>query len=96
MNISIYQKRAYLIIFSLIILYYLKRIITVKENINKNNIKQLIPFILIAITPFIWYFIISNHSHMHYFFTYRNLIIFFFSGLCCLEFLCYKNITKSN
>ncbi|MCR5157235.1 MAG: hypothetical protein K6C96_11200 [Butyrivibrio sp.] len=36
---------------------------------------KIIPYMIIALTPFAWYFVLANHSHIHYFFTYRNLAV---------------------
>lgn len=47
---------------------------------NKHNksifcYKKLPSYILVGIYPFVWYFILSNHSYWHAFFTYRTLSI---------------------
>ncbi|MBE5826490.1 MAG: hypothetical protein E7307_07620 [Butyrivibrio sp.] len=34
-----------------------------------------IPYMMIALIPFAWYFVLANHSHIHYFFTHRNLAV---------------------
>lgn len=44
-------------------------------------------FLLIAITPYIWYNVLANHSQIHCWFTYRTQIITTFailSGFACL------------
>lgn len=94
-NVSIYHKKAYLIIFGLIGIYYIKRLIDVRNNLTLNSIKQILPFLCIALMPFAWYFVVSNHSFIHYWFTYRELFIFFFAVLCSLEYLIIKTRNKS-
>lgn len=37
--------------------------------------KKAIPFLIIAFIPFIWYFVLQNHSYFHSYFTYRNLVL---------------------
>lgn len=39
-----------------------------KENINVKNI---IPLIIFALIPYAWYIVLSNHSGIHYWMTYR-------------------------
>ena len=58
-----------------------------KKNIviNKDCIKKIIPFLLVAILPIIWYIVLSNHTVQHAFFVYRNMLIFLFGILICLD-----------
>lgn len=51
---------------------------------SKRVIVSLLPLLLIALYPYIWYLIMTNHSHIHHFFTYRNQIISLF---CLLTFI---------
>ena len=44
-----------------------------KENINLKSVN--ISVLLCAILPFLWYMVVSNHSYIHYWFTYRILAI---------------------
>lgn len=39
---------------------------------------------IISLTPFVWYIILSNHSYIHFWFTYRELSIFIFPIGCIL------------
>ncbi len=41
-------------------------------------------FIFVGIMPIVWYAILSNHSYIHSFFTYRELTISVFALLCML------------
>ena len=86
-NVLIYKKRGYFVIFALTAVYYVKRIIPSRKNINKVNLKHSIPLLIMASSPFIWYFVCCNHSYIHYWFTYRELWIFFFAILCVAEYL---------
>ena len=38
---------------------------------RKFNYRKAVLFLLIALMPFVWYFILSNHSYLHWWFTYR-------------------------
>ena len=87
LNLSVYKHKSYLIIFCIIAAYYAKRIINSKEKIKMANLKRLLPFLLMAILPFLWYFFASNHSYIHFWFTYRELFIFFFAILCSFELI---------
>jgi hypothetical protein len=35
------------------------------------NYKKAILFLIIALMPYVWYFILSNHSYLHWWFTFR-------------------------
>ena len=64
-----------------VIFYYLKKL---KINIFFNMNKIYIPYIIIAICPLLWYFMATNHSHIHFWFTYRELSITIFSMIVML------------
>ncbi len=49
-------------------------------------------FLCLCLLPFAWYIIASNHSYIHNWFTYRELIITAFSGMCM--FARYARISK--
>lgn len=87
-NILIYNNY-YIVIMGLISIYYIIRIIKIK-NITINKLKEIVPFLLIGITPFLWYLFASNHSYIHYWMTYRILFVFFFAIMCSLEYLTIK------
>ena len=88
-NILIYTNNFYyILIMGVAAIFYIVRLI--KKNITVDNIKEIIPFLLIGITPFLWYIFASNHSYIHYWMTYRILIIFFFAIMCSLEYLIAK------
>ena len=47
-----------------------------KVKTEKIDIIKVIIFLILAISPFVWYSVIKNHSYVHSFFTYRDLIVF--------------------
>ena len=40
---------------------------------GKKTIVGYLPVLLVAAYPFIWYLVLSNHSQIHSYFTYRTL-----------------------
>ncbi|NLC87756.1 MAG: hypothetical protein GX682_03150 [Clostridiaceae bacterium] len=71
-----YEK--YIIIFLIFVKlnYMIFRKFLVKPKIQKKYlIEDSIPYIIIALLPFIWYLIVGQHSNNHPFFTYRNLLL---------------------
>lgn len=85
-NLGIYKHYTYLIVFLCAILYYGIRLYKNKENISKERMLLSIPLLLICLIPFAWYLVVSNHSYIHYWMTYRELIILFFAGQCLVEY----------
>lgn len=55
-----------------------------KEQTGKKFLKYLKEFLLLLVLPFIWYLVVSNHSYIHCWFTYRDIVIFTFAGMCVL------------
>jgi hypothetical protein len=52
-----------------------------------KRIIEVIPVLLCAAYPVIWYFVLANHSEIHYYFTYRSLevsvfAVLAFAGMC--------------
>ena len=47
-----------------------------KVKAEKIDIIKVAMFLILSIAPFIWYIVIRNHSFVHGFFTYRDLIVF--------------------
>lgn len=54
-----------------------------KRNAVNTIIDKTVKYSCIAILPFIWFVGAQNHSHLHYWFTYKILIITVFP-LCCM------------
>lgn len=73
----------FIVIVLLILNIYEKR-----KNISVAKIYGCIPFVLVALMPFVWYKALGNHSYSHYFFTYRILTVTIFSILCMLIKVC--------
>lgn len=56
----------------------------IKHRKRFNEIKGVIPLVIIAIFPYVWYFVFAGHSIIHAFFTYRLQAIFIFAVLCAM------------
>ena len=62
-------------VFSMIVLYKIRE----KRKIEFKRVN--IGILLCAILPFMWYVVISNHSYIHFWFTYRILAISIYATL---------------
>lgn len=45
------------------------------DKTNKENKIKPLPYFLISIIPFVWIFLIRDHSFKHAFFTYRIFLL---------------------
>ena len=54
-------------------------------NRLKISYKKVILFLFIALMPYVWYLLVANHSHVHWWFTYRLQAI---SVVCLLFIFC--------
>ena len=81
-NLNAIGKNVIIIFIGLLVIYsiiglikefYLSKVKNKKTP--KIELLKVAIFIIIAIFPFIWYFLIRNHSFVHSFFTNRNYII---------------------
>lgn len=81
-NLWHFHHKAYyiLITISLIFIFFRKK----KRLIAKNFLHTLrlcLLFLLPAAMPFLWYFVLSNHSMIHHWFTFRSLAVSTFALL---------------
>lgn len=84
LNLSPFANRAFALILLFIVIIVAVEII--KTGIFKNlaGLLPRIPLLLIGITPFVWWFVTSNHSMEHWMFTCRIFSIFVFALLCVI------------
>ena len=80
LNFGVYFNKFVLI---LLAIYFIVWIILMFKHRNKNvKIKQILPFLIISILPYMWYIALTNHSGIHYWMTYRIQAITMFSLIC--------------
>lgn len=53
---------------------------------NTIDIVKMLPIIVVAIFPYIWYLILGNHSFMHFWFTYKSQAITIFGVLALMAY----------
>ena len=58
---------------------------------NKKELKNIVPFLIILILPYIRYIVLANHSYRHYFFTFREQ----FSTTICFILIFIYGIDKN-
>lgn len=81
-NLYIYLSWPMIVIFLIVVIYAFIKIIK-RRNWKRDTIVRMVPYIVVLIYPFAWYFILKNHSYIHPF-VYRNLAIATFAGLTAL------------
>lgn len=55
----------------MVILLLVAFIVTMAIRRAKFNWKKALLFLLLGLTPYVWFFVLSNHSYLHWWFTYR-------------------------
>ena len=50
--------------------------ISQRGNVNFVKSKEIVPFLLIACMPLLWYIVLGNHTILHIHFVYRHMILF--------------------
>lgn len=83
-NIMEYFSKIALIILAICIVVWI--ILAIKKRIHCKQMIPLTIFAVIALFPYIWYGVLSNHSYIHYWMTYRIQAIAFFAFLSGLYF----------
>ncbi len=85
---------------NIIAMIFLSLIITfIRLYLNRKNLKswvkvieKALPYVIILLMPFAWYFAVRGHSYEHAFFTYRDLLIL----LTCIPIVLLKLSEKDN
>ena len=75
---------AVLLIFAFLLLYKIVRL-------KICNANYMLTYALVALYPFFWYFVLKNHSYVHYWFTYRELVITVYALLVFTACIGLKN-----
>lgn len=52
---------------------------------KKNCLRSICILVFIALFPYVWYFVLANHSQLHYFYTYRIQAITLFSVFAAFD-----------
>lgn len=76
-NLQVLDHLPYQILFYIILSLAVFNIARNIKNEGPKTVLSYIPCALLAVLPVIWYFVLANHSHIHYFFTFRNLSVSF-------------------
>lgn len=61
---------------------------------DKKTIAAYLPVLLTAVYPFVWYLVLSNHSQIHSYFTYRTLETSIFAVLAFMAVCVRKNAPR--
>ena len=82
-NISVFEKKTTLLILVIISLWILKAVMKYFKYGNCTELlKLMLPYMIIASMPFVWYFATKNHSSIHYWMTWRILLVPVFAIMC--------------
>lgn len=85
-NAFVYIKKPLLAVLVCVIVFYCCKIVKNKA-LTAQNIKRMIPYVIVFFYPLLWYRMSENHSYEHAFMAYRELAIGLFAGLMILALL---------
>ena len=68
---------------------------SLKKYFSKKDFERILPYFIGMCAPFVWYLVAFNHSIVHRFFTYRNVLIVFFGFQTMLIIFATKKIEDS-
>ena len=61
------------------------------KSTPKDIILHVLPFVFVALMPFVWFLVLSNHTREHIYFTYRELAVTVFAvGIAVVELFVYR------
>ena len=76
-NLQVLDHLPYRILFFVILAIAIFGVVRDIRNDGPKAVLGYVPCMLLALLPILWYFVLANHSHIHYFFTFRNLSVSF-------------------
>lgn len=83
-----------LMFFTTLIFYVIYTLIRNYKSIT-INVKQAIPYLMISFMPIAWFMVMVNHTWFHFWFTWRNLILFYIGiGIFLLKLFGEKDETE--
>ena len=94
-NGSVLWRKPYKLALLCVTIWMIVRLIRLGKNRRKVSWNLAMALLVTAAMPLAWYAVMNNHSHVHYFFTYRNLAISVFA-LGCLASLLLEDKRKAN
>lgn len=83
--------------FAILVVYVIYYIIKNHKNLTLN-IKSAVPYLIISFMPIAWFLVMVNHTWFHFWFTWRNLIVFYMgTGTFLLKLFSIKdgNLNKT-
>ena len=90
--ILIFGKSSLYVVLSMIVLFIVNKFKVVSENFNKKAL----PFILLSLYPLAWYILLINHTLIHNYFTYRQVLIFMLGILFAFHELLFPKKVKKD
>lgn len=84
MNIIEFVRTPFVLFMAVFIIITVKRIAGRKDLTRDMICRHLIPYILVALLPFLWYAFAANHSFIHYWFTNKACVVSALSIMCGL------------
>lgn len=91
-NLNVLNKRPIVMLLAVSTVFYLTRFFLSRYSYRRSRqepaaARQMLPYLLTALLPFAWVFLLANHSYIHFHFTYRVFSISVFAILCGLSVL---------
>ncbi|MDE7478932.1 MAG: hypothetical protein K2M91_13485 [Lachnospiraceae bacterium] len=80
-NVEFYLKKPYLILMILCIVIMIAGIFVSRSQLMEVFI-DILPFVITAVMPFVWYAAAGQHSYEHHWFTFRGLMTSVFACMC--------------
>lgn len=56
-------------------------IILAFHRVDQSTLKKVVPWVVVAVIPYLWYLVAANHSYLHVWYTYRAQLITVFAGV---------------
>lgn len=96
-NIGVYRSRAFAVLFVVAVLIWLLGTALTRKPIYTGRQQTITMVLLCAMMPFGWYMVTINHSYVHFWFTFRELVVSIYGMFTALYMgMCPNKRTVTN
>lgn len=88
LNIGVYSNWAFLLLLLGTAVWLLFHIYRRRSRIDRERVAAGAVLFLVALFPFIWFFLTQNHSEQHWLYTFKIFSVSIFAGICGVGKMC--------
>lgn len=86
-NLKVFENKIFFVGFLGFVLYVIYVFLQKRIKIEKKHLNEIATYAVIALMPFVWMLLASNHSKIHAWFVYRGFSVTILAAVCLYVFI---------